>query len=154
MKTRSYAARTSAASSSSGKTRQRPNAIQYIRYCYGNPLPPSLHDWVRHDLAGRGATTRMMLRAIVPTTLILIPFWFLPAGLDVHLTMTLPIWLMVILFSHALNKVWRKHMLRSHGLDPELADAGNRQRDAHIHRAYAERYGPRPTSVDQRSDDI
>lgn len=133
---------------------QRPSPIQYLRYCYGRPLPPELLDWVRHDLAGPGATARMMMRAIVPTTLILIPFWFMPATLDVHLTMTLPIWLMVILFSHALNKVWRTHMLRMHGLDPELANARKRERDADIHRSYLERYGPRPESVDQRSDDI
>lgn len=135
-------------------TRRRPNALQYLRYCYGRPLPPELRDWVRNDLAGPGATVRMILRAVVPTTLILIPFWLLPADFLTHVTMTFPIWFMVILFAHALNKVWRKHMLRMHGLDPELADARKRERDAHIHRSYAERYGARPESVDQRSDDI
>ncbi|OMC11266.1 hypothetical protein A5735_15555 [Mycolicibacter heraklionensis] len=132
----------------------RPKPIQYLRYCYGRPLPPELLDWVRNDLAGRGATIRMIMRAVVPTTLILIPFWFLPADFMTHFTMTFPIWFMVILFAHALNKVWRTHMLRMHGLDPELANARKRAREAHIHRAYEERYGPRPESVDQRSDDI
>jgi hypothetical protein len=134
--------------------RRRPNPIQYIRYCYGRPLPPSLRDWVRNDMAGRGATVRIIMRAVVPTTLILIPFWFLPTDFMTHVSMTFPIWFMAILFSHALNKVWRKHMLRMHGLDPELADERTRARDAHIHRDYVERYGPRPESVDQRSDDI
>lgn len=133
---------------------QRPNPIQYFRYCYGRPLPPELLDWVRNDLTGPGATIRMIMRAVVPTTLILTPFWFLPADFMTHVTMTFPIWFMVILFSHALNKVWRKHMLRMHGLDPELAGERTRARDAHIHRAYVERYGPRPDSVPQRSDDI
>jgi hypothetical protein len=94
------------------------------------------------------------MRAVVPTTLILIPFWFLPTDFLTHVSMTFPIWFMAILFSHALNKVWRKHMLRMHGLDPALADELTRARDAHIHRDYIERYGPRPDSVDQRSDDI
>ncbi|BBX14477.1 DUF5313 domain-containing protein [Mycolicibacter sinensis] len=135
-------------------TRRRPNPIQYLRYCIGRPLPPSMQDWVRNDLAGPGATTRIIMRAVVPTTLILIPFWFLPTDFMTHVSMTFPIWFMAILFSHALNKVWRKHMLRMHGLDPDLADAQKRQRDAHLHRAYIERYGPRPESADQRSDDI
>ncbi|MGB5794181.1 MAG: DUF5313 domain-containing protein [Mycolicibacter algericus] len=135
-------------------TRRRPNPIQYVRYCIGRPLPPSMRDWVRNDLAGPGATVRIIMRAVVPTTLILIPFWFLPTDFMTHLSMTFPIWFMAILFSHALNKVWRKHMLRMHGLDPDLADAQKRQRDAHLHRSYIERYGPRPESADQRSDDI
>jgi hypothetical protein len=35
-------------------------------------------------------------------------------------------------------------MLAVHGLDPKLVDQRARQRDAHIHQAYIERYGPRP----------
>lgn len=139
---------------SDNSVHQRPNAIQYFRYCYGRPLPPSMRDWVRNDLAGRGAIARMMMRAIIPTALILAPFWLLPAAFDVHLTMTLPIFLMLILFAHALNKVWRRHMLRMHSLDPNLVDEISRRRDAPMHRAYVERYGPRPESVDQRTDDI
>lgn len=117
-------------------------------------MPPELLDWVRNDLAGPGATVRMIMRAVVPTTLILIPFWLFPTDFMTRFSMTFPIWFMVILFAHALNKVWRSHMLRMHGLDPELANARKRERDAHIHRSYEERYGPRPESVDQRSDDI
>ena len=139
---------------SDNNTRRRPNAIQYLRYCYGHPLPPSMRDWVRNDLAGRGATARMMMRAIVPTTLILAPFWLLPTDFLTHVTMTVPIFVMLVIFSHSLNKVWRRHMLRVHNLDPELVDEITRQRDAHIHRAYIERYGPRPESADQRTDDV
>ena len=113
-----------------------------------------MRDWVRNDLAGRGATARMMMRAIVPTTLILAPFWLLPTDFLTHVTMTVPIFVMLVIFSHSLNKVWRRHMLRVHNLDPELVDEITRQRDAHIHRAYIERYGPRPESADQRTDDV
>lgn len=133
---------------------QRPNPIQYLRYCYGRPLPPSMRDWVRNDLAGPGATVRMIMRAVVPTTLILAPFWLLPTDFATHVTMTFPIWSMLILFAHALNKVWRRHMLRMHSLDPNLVDEIARRRDAHIHRSYVERFGPRPESADQRTDDI
>jgi hypothetical protein len=126
--------------------RRRPSALQYVRYCYGGRLPDSMRDWVRNDLAGKGAAARMMIRVAVPAVLVLAPFWLIPTTLDVHLTMTLPILIPFVYFSHALNKVWRRHMLQVHNLDPDLVDERRRQRDAHIHQAYIERYGPRPES--------
>lgn len=101
-------------------------------------------DWVRNDLAGKGATFRTMIRVIIPAFLVLAPFWLIPTTLYVHASMTLPIFIPYVLFAHALNKVWRRHRLGQHGLDPNLVDALARTRDAHIHRAYIERYGPRP----------
>lgn len=71
--------------------RPRPNPWQYIRYCYGARLPDSMRDWVRNDLAGKGAAIRMMIRVAVPAVLVLAPFWLIPTSLDVHLSMTLPI---------------------------------------------------------------
>lgn len=121
----------------------KPGVLQYIGYCYGKRLPNSMRQWVADDLAGPGATRRMMLRMVVPAVLILTPFWIVPMSLYLHLSTTVPILIPFIFFSHALNKVWRRHMLRKHGLDTSLVDYRNRQRDAHIHDAYAEKYGPR-----------
>jgi len=124
-------------------SRSKPNLWEYIGYCYGRRLPDSMRDWVRQDLAGRGATARMMVRVFIPAFLLMVPFWFIPTTLDVHLSMTLPILIPFVFFSHALNKVWRRHMLRKHGLDPTLADELKRKKDAHIHEAYIAKYGPR-----------
>lgn len=124
--------------------RTRPKFFQFVRYCCGARLPDSMRDWVRIDLAGKGASARMMRRVVVPAVVVLAPFWLIPTTLDVHLGMTLPILIPFVYFSHALNKVWRRHMLAVHGLDPELVDELARKRDAHIHRSYIERYGPRP----------
>ncbi len=52
----------------------------------------------------------------------------------------------------ALNKVWRRHRLAQHGLDPNLVDVIKRQRDAHIHEDYARRYGPRPKSAEWQAN--
>jgi Family of unknown function (DUF5313) len=68
--------------------------------------------------------------------------------------MTLPILIPFVYFSHALNKVWRRHMLQVHGLDPDLVDERRRQRDAHIHDAYIKRYGPRSDSDPLRGPDV
>ncbi len=130
-----------AASGPAGRT--KPTVWQYIRYCYGHRLPDSMREWVRNDLAGKGATRRMMIRVFIPAFLILLPLWFIPTTLYVHLSMTVPILIPFVFFSHALNKVWRRHMLRLHGLRPELVDELSRKKNAHIHNAYAERYGPR-----------
>ena len=123
--------------------RTTPNLLQYVGYCYGKRLPSSMRQWVADDLAGPGATRRMMIRMFIPAVLILTPFWIVPMSLYMHLSTTLPILIPFVFFSHALNKVWRRHMLRKHGLDTSLVDYRNRQRDAHIHDAYAEKYGPR-----------
>ncbi|MDV3125126.1 DUF5313 domain-containing protein [Mycobacterium sp. 21AC1] len=123
--------------------RAKPNALQFLRYCAGRRLPDSMLDWVREDLTGKGATRRMMLRVLVPAVLILAPFWLIPTTLYVHLSMTVPILIPFIYFSHALNKIWRRHMLRVHGLDPGLLDKIAREKNAHIHQAYVDKYGPR-----------
>jgi hypothetical protein len=130
----------------------RPTPLQYLGYSYGRCLPNTMRDWVAHDLAGRGAVRRHMIRMAIPPLLVLAPFWLLPASLYVHLEMTAPIYIWALLMSLALNKVWRRHRLAQHGLDPNLVDALKRQRDAHLHEAYLQRYGPRPESAKSQSN--
>jgi hypothetical protein len=130
----------------------RPTPWQYLTYSYGRCLPNTMRDWVAHDLAGRGAIRRHMIRMAIPPLLVLAPLWLLPASLYVHLEMTAPIYIWALLMALALNKVWRRHRLAQHGLDPNLVDALKRQRDAHLHEAYLERYGPRPESAKSQSN--
>jgi hypothetical protein len=130
----------------------RPTPWQYVIYSYGRCLPNTMNDWVAHDLAGRGAVRRHMIRMAIPPLLVLAPLWLLPASLYVHLEMTAPIYVWALLMALALNKVWRRHRLAQHGLDPNLVDALKRQRDAHLHEAYLERYGPRPESAKSQSN--
>ena len=47
-------------------TRAPARTLEYIGYCYGRRLPDSMRDWVRNDLAGKGATVRMMIRVFIP----------------------------------------------------------------------------------------
>ncbi|CAN5591647.1 DUF5313 domain-containing protein [soil metagenome] len=124
--------------------RTKPNLWQLIGYCYASRrLPDSMLDWVRQDLSGPGAARRVMVRVFIPAFLILSPFWLIPTTLYVHLSMTVPILIPFVYFSHALNKIWRRHMLRLHGLNPALVDEISRQKNAHIHQAYIDKYGPR-----------
>ena len=122
----------------------RPNPTQYIAYSYGRRLPDSMREWVANDLAGPGAVRRHMIRMAIPPLIVLAPFWLLPASLYVHLEMTAPIYIWAILMALALNKVWRRHRLAQHNLDPNLVDVIKRERNAQMHEDYIRRFGPRP----------
>lgn len=125
----------------------RPAPLQYLAYCYGRRLPAELRDWVSHDLAGAGAIRRHMVRSAIPPLLVLAPFWLLPASVYVHLEMTAPIYIWTLLMALALNKVWRRHRLAQHDLDPNLVDTIKRKKDAPMHEDYIRRFGPRPESA-------
>ncbi len=130
----------------------RPSPAQYLGYAFGRKLPDDMRDWVRTDVAGEGAVRRHMVRAAIPPLLVLAPLWLLPASLYVHLEMTAPIYIWALLMSMALNKVWRRHRLAQHGLDPNLVDEMQRTKSAHLHEAYIRRYGPRPEEARWQSN--
>lgn len=122
----------------------KPNLLQYIAYSYGRRLPDEMRDWVAHDLADHGAVRRHMIRMAIPPLFVLAPFWLLPASLYVHIEMTVPIYIWALLMALALNKVWRRHRLAQHNLDPNLVDEIKYKKEAHIHEDYIRRFGPRP----------
>ena len=122
----------------------KPNLFQYIAYSYGKRLPDSMQNWVAHDLADHGAVRRHMIRMAIPPLFVLAPFWLLPASLYVHIEMTVPIYIWALLMALALNKVWRRHRLAQHNLDPNLVDEIKYKKEAHIHEDYIRRFGPRP----------
>ncbi|BDB39740.1 MULTISPECIES: DUF5313 domain-containing protein [Mycobacterium] len=130
----------------------RPNFWQYLGYSYGRVLPDSMGDWVANDLSGKGAVRRHMIRMAIPPLFVLAPFWLLPASLYVHTEMTVPIYIWALLIAFALNKVWRRHRLLQHGLDPNLVDVLKREKDARIHEDYVRRYGPRPESAEWQAN--
>lgn len=130
----------------------RPKPVPYVGYVFGRRLPDELRDWVRNDLAGPGAVRRHMIRFAIPPLLILGPFWLLPASLYVHLEMTAPIYIWSLLMALALNKVWRRHRLAQHGLDPKILDDNAREKNARYHDAYIAKYGARPEDARRQSN--
>jgi hypothetical protein len=133
-------------------TAAKPNLWQRIGYSYGRRLPDSMRSWVARDLAGDGAIRRHMIRWAIPPVLVLAPLWLLPASIYVHTEMTAPLYFWALLISLALNKVWRRHRLADHGLDPNLVDVINRRKNARMHEDYIRRYGPRPESAEWQSN--
>ncbi|WP_445163525.1 DUF5313 domain-containing protein [Mycobacterium sp. Dal123C01] len=133
-------------------TAAKPNLWQRIGYSYGRRLPDSMRSWVARDLAGDGAIRRHMIRWAIPPVLVLAPLWLLPASIYVHTEMTAPLHFWALLISLALNKVWRRHRLADHGLDPNLVDVINRRKNARMHEDYIRRYGPRPESAEWQSN--
>ncbi|MEE2852919.1 MAG: DUF5313 domain-containing protein [Actinomycetota bacterium] len=133
-------------------TDAKPTLWQRIGYSYGQRLPDSMRTWVARDLAGEGAIRRHMIRWAIPPLLVLAPFWLLPASLYVHTEMTAPLYIWALLITLALNKVWRRHRLAVHGLDPNLVDVIARRKQARMHEDYIRRYGPRPESAEWQSN--
>jgi hypothetical protein len=125
----------------------KPSPLHYLAYSYGRRLPGSMKEWVANDLAGDGAVRRHVIRMAIPPLLVLAPLWLLPASPYVHLEMTAPIYIWALLMSLALNKVWRRHRLAQHGLDPNLVDVIGRQRNSQLHEDYIRRFGPRPEAA-------
>ena len=119
----------------------RPGLLRYIGYCYGAVLGGEYDDWVSHDLAGTGARRRNFVRVTIPALFVIAPLWLIPATLGMHLAMSALLLLPFLYFAHALDKIWRAHRLRQHGLDPDLVDEAQRRRDAHIHENYRRRHG-------------
>jgi len=122
----------------------RPGLVQYLGYCYGRILPAQYADWVRQDLAGRGAQRRNFVRVTIPALLVVSPLWLIPASVGMHLAMSALLLVPFVYFAHALDKIWRAHRLRQHGLDPELVDEIQRRRDALIRQDYQRRHGHPP----------
>ena len=128
-------------------TDTKPNLWQRIGYAYGRRLPSSMRSWVANDLAGPGAVRRHMIRWAIPPVFVLAPLWLLPASAYVHAEKTAPLYIWALLISLALNKVWRRHRLAQHGLDPNLVDVVKREKQAKMHEDYVRHYGPRPESA-------
>ena len=119
----------------------RPNPWQYIGYCYGKVLPPQMDDWVCLDLTGPGAWTRTLIRVSIPAILVIAPLWLIPASVGMHLAMSTLLLIPFVYFAHALDKIWRAHRLRQHGLDPALVEERARRRDAELRADYERRHG-------------
>ncbi len=118
-----------------------PNAWEYVKYCYWAPLPKSMTDWVENDLAGPRASLRMVVRWAIPCIIILIPMLFVPADWGgVRFTMTAPILIAYLFFSIALNRVYRRHRLAQHGLNPDLVNRLEREKNSDLYDEYHRKY--------------
>lgn len=120
---------------------RKPNLAKYVGYCYGAVLPSQYDDWVREDLAGRGAGRRTLIRVSLPALLVVAPLWLIPTSPAMHLAMSTLLLIPFVYFAHALDKIWRAHRLRQHGLDPDLVDELTRQRESQIRADYRRRHG-------------
>ncbi|MDH6282312.1 hypothetical protein M2284_004467 [Rhodococcus sp. LBL1] len=120
---------------------QRPTFGQYVGYQFGRTLPPSLQDWVRNDLVGPGASARYLIRFTVPVLPILALFLLIPGPVWVPLAMMALLFLPLVYFAIALMRVYRRHRLESHGLDPDLVAEKARREAEWIRNDYERRHG-------------
>ncbi|MDL9935254.1 DUF5313 domain-containing protein [Gordonia sp. ABSL1-1] len=120
--------------------RTAPTTVERIKYAYGAKLPASMREWVANDLAGPGAAFGMVAFWAVPCVILLVPMLFVPADWLIRANMTIPILVPYIFFSIALNRVYRRYRLSQHGLDPELINKRERERNADVYDEYYRKY--------------
>lgn len=117
-----------------------PNFRQWARYNVGGVLPPALASWVEHDLLGRGASARYVLRFAIPLIPLLLMFLLLPGPRWVVLLMMSLILLPVLYFAAGLRQVYTQFRLRQHGIDYAAA-VRDRAGAAEERRLYRRTYG-------------
>lgn len=118
-------------STSGSSSRTRPNLAERLRYLVGRPLPESMRDWVRNDVTGPGHLRRYFIRGILPLIPIFVAFAFVPGPILVRAGMIALLLLPLVYFQIALMRIYRRHLLLTNGLDPEMVDAARaRRRDS------------------------
>jgi hypothetical protein len=96
-----------------------------------------MNDWVRNDLAGKGARRRTLIRG--HSGLIIAPLWLIPTTTYMHRRCRR--------YCSCRSSISPRpgqdlaHASRQRRPDPELVDEIARQRDAHIREAYRKRHG-------------
>lgn len=100
-----------------------------------------MQDWVRNDLVGPGASVRYVLRFTLPAAALLALFLFVPGPLWVPLAMMALLILPLLYFAVALQNIYRRHRLLSHGLDPELLNARAQKQADRTRVDYERRHG-------------
>ncbi|MGV8873389.1 MAG: DUF5313 family protein [Rhodococcus sp. (in: high G+C Gram-positive bacteria)] len=96
----------------------KPTVRQRLRYDAGGVLGDELQEWVRHDLAGRGASARYLARFLIPLVPLLLLFLLFPGPNWLAILMMMLIFVPVLYFAMALHLVYREFRLRQHGIDP------------------------------------
>ncbi|MGA9870005.1 MAG: DUF5313 family protein [Rhodococcus sp. (in: high G+C Gram-positive bacteria)] len=99
----------------------RPNFRQWLGYIVGRKLPPSMQEWVKNDLTGKGAVPRHICRSMIPFTPIFIGFFVLfPGALWLRGSMVLLSLLLALFYTAAFMELNRARRLELHGLPSDL----------------------------------
>lgn len=100
-----------------------------------------MQDWVRNDLVGPGASVRYVLRFTLPAVAVLCLFLLIPGPIWIPLAMMALLILPLLYFAVALQNIYRRHRLLSHGLDPELLNEKAQKRADRTREDYERRHG-------------
>ncbi|WP_253662424.1 DUF5313 family protein [Williamsia maris] len=129
---------------SSTPERASPGPVAFLRYLGGRPLPVSMRDWVLRDVVGPGHTRRYVTRGVLPLVPILVAFAFIPTPLIYRVCMIAILLIPLVYFQIALTPFYRRHLLLTNGLDPELVSEKKQRRKAATKADYDAIYGDRP----------
>ncbi len=127
----------------SSQPHTRPTPGGFIRYLGGRPLPESMREWVLNDVVGPGHTRRYITRGVLPLVPILIAFSFIPAPPIYRVCMIALLLIPLVYFQIALTPFYRRHLLLTNGLDPEMVSEKKQRRREATKADYDAIYGHR-----------
>ena len=113
-----------------------------MKYLAGRTLPDEFLPWVIEDITGPGASRRYATRCIVPLLPILAGLLLIPGPWIIRISMVLLLFLPFVYFLLALKKIYLRHRLVSHGLNPSLLDVHQQKKMDEEKQAYESRYRP------------
>jgi hypothetical protein len=119
----------------------RPTPLQRMRYLAGRPLPDPMREWVRNDLLGPGNARRYFLRGLSMFIPLYVACVLIPGPLWLRLGMIALLSIPVVYFQIALRDVYRRHLLSTNGLDPNLVKHAHAEREDARRREYERRRG-------------
>lgn len=100
-----------------------------------------MHDWVLHDVMGHGNVRRYFTRGIVMFLPVYIVCILLPGPALVRVAMILMLAIPVAYFQIALRNVYRAHLLRSNGIDPDILKVQRLERERRARENWVRRHG-------------
>lgn len=118
-----------------------PNPWQRVKYLAGYPLPDAMRGWIRNDLLGRGTRRRYFIRGLSLVLPLFIICLLIPGSVWLRAGMVLLVVIPLVYFEIALFNVYRRHLLATNGLDPDLVNEAQRARDELVRKDYERRRG-------------
>ncbi|TCP51904.1 hypothetical protein EV191_10668 [Tamaricihabitans halophyticus] len=135
--------------------RIRPNPVRWVYYALGGTLSERYRGWVFHDLTARSWVWRHAARATVLLAPLLVGPLFLPAPIELRLSMV--VLAAVVGYFYSLSYVEEScaHRLAKHGFPANarvsVRKAERAEEDERQRRAYLARYRPE-SLVDEDAD--
>ncbi|GAA4399138.1 hypothetical protein GCM10023147_36130 [Tsukamurella soli] len=114
--------------------------MQRVRYLAGRPLPPSMRAWVLRDQTGPGNIRRYLVRGLLMFLPVYVVCAAIPGPALVRVQICLLLSIPVAYFQLALRDIYRRHLLSSNGIDPDVLKIQRLRKEQHAREEWTRRH--------------